>query len=274
MSVVDHPDWVLQRDYTVRCEWGPNAVEALAPHCDVVVIVDVLSFTTAVDISVARGALVFPYRFRDETAARYAQEQDALLAGENPQGYSLKPASLTGIEAGCRLVLPSPNGSTLSLGAPLDVDPGVDLGPRNTQTLAGCLRNCTAVARHAASHVQERGGAILLVPAGERWKSDDSMRPAWEDLCGAGAIIDALPESLSRSPEAEAARRVFRDAKSSLATSIASCASGREKYARNDDADVALAAALDASDCVPVLVDGAYRAASEASSTSESTRSR
>lgn len=250
--------WVLQGDYTVRCEWGPPAIEHLAPHADVVVIVDVLSFCTAVDIATARGASVFPYRFRDAGAADLARRRDALLAGQNPRGYDLKPASLTGIEPGSRLVLPSPNGATLSLGA------------GRARTLAGCVRNRTAIARDVADQLARSGGAVLVVPAGERWKSDDRLRPAFEDLCGAGAIIDALPAALSRSPEARAAERVFRASRDDLASLLAACASGREKAAGGDDEDVALAAALDASDCVPVLSAGAYCA----SSVSESMRSR
>ena len=111
---------------------------------------------------------------------------------------------------------------------------------------------------------------MLVVPAGERWKHDASLRPAFEDQCGAGAVIAALPPGLSLSPEAEAAREVFRSAQATLRERLAACASGREKTARHDEADVALAAELDASDCVPALEGGAYCASS---STMASTRS-
>jgi 2-phosphosulfolactate phosphatase len=246
--VSEPPAYLLQSDAAVCCECGPNAVAALAPGCDVVIVVDVLSFSTCVDVATARGAIVFPYRFRDASAAGFASSVGGELAGENPRGYSLRPASLTEIESGTRLVLPSPNGSTLSLGAGRAV------------TVAGCLRNRSAVARYAASIAAS--GRILVVAAGEKWR-DGSLRPAFEDFCGAGAIIDALPESLSRSLEARAAQEVFRQSRDELTRSIEDCASGREKFARDQAEDVALAAALDVSDCVPVLNDGAYCASSE-----------
>lgn len=245
---------MLQGDYTVRCEWGPRAVEALAPHCDVVVIVDVLSFSTSVDVATARGATVLPYPFRDASAARYAREHDALLAGANPDGYRLEPTSLMEIPSGTRLVLPSPNGSELSFAA---------ASRARGRVLAGCLRNRSAV----AAACEAAGGSVLVVPAGERWKDDATLRPAFEDHCGAGAVIDALPEGLSRSPEAEAAHQVFRAARDDLARRIAACASGREKTARDDAADLALASALDASRCVPLLGNGAYRDSSVTTST-------
>jgi len=249
-------DHLLQPDADVACEWGPGAVHVLAPGADVVVIVDVLSFSTSVDIATTRGAVILPYRFRDDGAAEWARERGALLAGRNDRGYELKPSTLEAIEPDTRLVLPSPNGSTLSLSA------------GGALTIAGCLRNRTAVAARAAAE----GRRILVVPAGERedWP-DPGLRPAFEDLCGAGAIIDALPASLSRSPEAQLAVSVFRDARADLHARMAACASGREKLLRGLARDVELAAALDVSETVPVLRDGAYSAQS---STSASIRSR
>ena len=100
-----------QSQFDIRCEWGLHGVETLAPISDVVVIVDVLSFTTCVDIATANGAVVFPYRFRDDTAGKYARARSALLAGARGAaggGYSLSPAGLFDIAAGTRLVLPSP----------------------------------------------------------------------------------------------------------------------------------------------------------------------
>ena len=137
-----------------------------------VVIVDVLSFSTCVDIATVNGAAVFPYRFNDDSARNYAQARGALLAG--PRGsaceYSLSPTGLLDIPAGARLVLPSPNGSTLSLATGA------------TPTLAGCLRNSRAVAAYAG----RIGRKVAVIPCGERW-DDGSLRPAVEDLIGAGA---------------------------------------------------------------------------------------
>jgi 2-phosphosulfolactate phosphatase len=230
-----------QAEYDVRCEWGAQGVSRLAPISDAVIIVDVMSFTTCVEVAVSRGATVFPYRFRDESTADYARSVDAELAG--PRGkarYSLSPASLLNIPEGMRLVLPSPNGSTLTLAT------------GDTPTFAGCLRNCAAVARVA----MRCGKRVAVIPAGERWKDDDTLRPAYEDLVGAGAIIHHLEGK--RSPESEAAAAAYRHSLASLGTLLRNCSSGKELTDLGFVEDIPIIEAHDVSACVPVLQDGAY----------------
>src|SRR5215217_860575 len=120
----------------VRYEWGAYGISTLGPDSDVIIIVDVLSFSTCVDVAVGNGALVYPYRSHDQSAQLFATERQALLAQSRwseSTGYSLSPASLRAIPPGTRLVLPSPNGTNLS-------------GATGTiPTIAGCLRNARAV---------------------------------------------------------------------------------------------------------------------------------
>lgn len=79
-----------QAEYHLRRQWGWAGVQALAPVSDVVIMVDVLSFSTAVDIAVARGAAVLPYRWRDPSAGAFAKSKGALLAtSRSGDGYSL-----------------------------------------------------------------------------------------------------------------------------------------------------------------------------------------
>jgi len=221
----------------VRFEWGERGLEDISPGSDVIVIVDVLSFCPCVEIATARGATVLPYRWKDETAARYAEEHRAILAdGRNmTDGYTLSPTSLVNIPAGTRLVLPSPNGAALSLRA-------AQIGC----VVAASLRNAAAVAGFARA----RGGPVAVIACGERW-ADGSLRPAWEDLIGAGAVISGLPST--RSPEAETAFDAFRSTKADLLERMRMCTSGRELVGRGFDADVELVSSVNVSECVPVL---------------------
>src|SRR5262249_14162707 len=135
--------------------------------------------------------------------------------------------------------LPSPNGSTLSLGAGA------------TPTMTACFRNSRAVASAAAKY----GRRIAVIPSGERW-DDGSLRPAFEDWICAGAIISHLAGDLS--PEAGSALAAYLNVKSQLRHSLMQCGSGRELIERGFESDVEIASELDVSECAPTLVDNAY----------------
>lgn len=97
-----------------------------------------------------------------------------------------------------------------------------------------------------------------MIAAGERWP-DGSLRPALEDLLGAGAIIDELVSHGAGplSPEAAAARACFTGTPD-VAAAVASCSSGLEPARSGFADDVAVATELDACAGVPVLADGAF----------------
>lgn len=229
----------------IRCEWAREGIEALRPQVAVFVIVDVLSFSTAVDIAVGRGALIYPFPLGDHEAARVAAERVGAVAAAPKRAaggqFSLSPASLRDLNPGDRLLLPSPNGSRLSLAC------------GDTPVLTGCLRNARAVAAKARDLAGP--GDIGLVPAGERWPGD-TLRPAIEDLIGAGAIIDALDGAMTA--EARIARDAWRSAAPHLDAVIRDCLSGRELIERGFGIDVDLALQSEASGVAPVLRDGAY----------------
>ena len=231
-----------QSAFRVRCDWGPMGLRNLAPSADVLVVVDVLSFTTSVDVALGRGAVVFPYRWHDGSEHEFAAANDAVVAGSRweTEGWSLAPSSLATLPTGTRLVLPSPNGSALSFGAR-------EAGA--TTVVAACLRNAAAV---AAMHA-DTGAVVGVVAAGERWRgATGPMRVAFEDLLGAGAVLAGFDRD-DLSPEALAAVAVWRDAETELRDRLLACASGRQLVEAGWAEDVAIAAQAHVSDLVPTL---------------------
>ena len=222
-----------QDAWASRCEWGAAAVAALAP-ADITIVVDVLSFTTCVDVAASRGAAILPYPWNDPSAAEFARAQHAELAGRRRQArYSLAPESYLDAPDSLRCVLPSPNGAQVTL-----------VAARTAPiVLAGSLRNARAVAEAA----QRLGSTFNVIPAGERWL-DGSLRPALEDWLGAGAILRWLPAS--RSPEAESAVALFERHRERLVETLDQCGSGRELAGRGHDRDKFIAGQLDVSACV------------------------
>jgi 2-phosphosulfolactate phosphatase len=234
-----------QRPYRARFDWGPEGARASGAGADAVVVVDVLSFSTAVEITLSRRGTVVPMRWSDrdradEVAARLG---GLATAGPGPRTYTLSPTSVLEVPEGTTLVIPSPNGATVTLDA-------ADLG---ATVLCGCLRNASAVAEAALGI----GSTISVIAAGERWPTG-ALRPAIEDALGAGAILARLPQD-GMSAEARAAATLFRS--SAVPELVLGGATAGELRASRGDADAAVAAEIDVSETVPILVDGAYRAA-------------
>ncbi|MFE3445041.1 2-phosphosulfolactate phosphatase [Nocardia sp. NPDC059180] len=245
-----------QGDFDVRLDWGP--LGATTVRADVSVVVDVLSFSTSVTVAVERGMRVFPFRWKGEHAEKFAAMNNAVLAvgrleatkrGSVP-APSLSPAGLLACELIPRLVLPSPNGSAIAEA----------LRATGSTIAAGCLRNASAVAEWLVPALESRR-SVAVVAAGERWSDDDSLRPALEDHLGAGAILSrlvALGYGDRFSPEAWAAVDLFDAGVDHLSERMHNCVGGRELTSKGFSADVDVAADIDASSLVPVLVDGAF----------------
>jgi 2-phosphosulfolactate phosphatase len=240
-----------QAAYTRRLDWGLGGALALVADArppDVAVVVDVLSFTTTLTVAVERGVIVHPYPWRAEDAAAYAAERDATLAAGRRAGLadgsvSLSPQSFLGVSGLDRVVLPSPNGSAIAFAL---ADAGVTV-------VGAALRNATAVSGWLREHA---AGTVSVVAAGERWP-DGQLRPAVEDLWGAGAVLTGLGTA-GASPEAGAAVAAFRAVEDRLGDELRSCASGRELLEDGFGADVDLAAAHGVSPVVPVLYGDAF----------------
>ena len=226
-----------QPGFDTQLEWSAEGAVLLARVCPVVVVVDVLRFTTAAEVAVARGAVVVPRPWPGRGT------------------HSLSPISLLGVPAGTRVELASPNGAMVALAA----------AEAGAIVLAGCLRNGSAVGAAARAI----GGPVGVVAAGER-RGDGSLRLAVEDLVGAGAVLHAAgavrhtagpgghEAGGGPSPEARAAVAAFVDAAGDLPGLLAGCVSGRELAARGRVADLALAAEHDVSTAVPRLAGEAF----------------
>ncbi|WP_253721075.1 2-phosphosulfolactate phosphatase [Brevibacillus brevis] len=200
-----------QLDYTARFDWGYEGVEQVGAASDMIVIIDVLSFSTCVDIVTGRGGIVYPYQVKDESTVAFAKQKAALLAGKRGEPISLSPACLKTVPMGSRIVLPSPNGSTCTVLAK----------KTGAKVIAACLRNAPSVARY----IQQQNGTVTVIACGERWRNG-ALRPAIEDMIAAGALLHEL-KGYRLSPEAEIAVAAFRATQDHLPAYLQKCASGQ-----------------------------------------------
>jgi 2-phosphosulfolactate phosphatase len=225
--------------WRVPLAWGARGLDRLAVACDALVLVDALSFGTAVDVALSAGATVFPGgEDPAENRALADSVQGVLAVSRGEPGFSLSPASLRSIPPGTRLVLPARNGGALAARAVAFT--------REVEVYVACLRNAVAVAAAVRAAAQRPG----LVAAGER-RRGDTIRYAREDQLGAGAVAASLGIPLS--PAAAVAAAAFRSAGADLEAALFATRSGRELHDRGFDADVRIAAQTGVSQVVPQL---------------------
>ncbi|MGC5224323.1 2-phosphosulfolactate phosphatase [Micromonospora sp. DT81.3] len=203
-----------QQTYQVRLEWGVAGLARLAP-ADVIVVVDVLRFSTRGTDAVAAG--------------------DAFPLDDSSHAVSI-------------------NGAAVSAAA----------ARTDALVLLGCLRNASSVAAAVLAEQERRGDrtSVAIIAAGELTGRDEdaSLRFAIEDQLAAGAIIEALgARGIDHtSPDAAVACEAFRGLGRAVRHLLTASGSGRELTATGRADEVAAAAVLDATDAVPVFVEGAF----------------
>lgn len=253
--------WRQQEGFTVRFEWGAVGAAELARLGDVVIVVDVLSFSTAVSVAVERGMRIVPLDEATQSAPSGLPVAVSREAMDAAHPWSLSPASMRTAPFTEVVVLPSPNGASVSARA----------AAAGATVLAGCLRNArvTAVAALRALRGTDPAGqrrrpvnTVLVIAAGERW-ADGSLRPAVEDLLGAGAVIAELVaqagDGVTCSPEAMIAMRAWTSCSDPQET-LLHCASGRELLLRGYPDDVNIALEHNLSDVVAMLSGDSFSA--------------
>jgi len=235
----------------VRLAWGRRGAQASAKEDTILVVIDTLRFSTAAATGLHHGAMIYPCspdgaestalaeRVRGEVALHTSDSHPAASTR-----FSLSPRSYLGIEAGTRVVLPSPNGSTCCR-----------YGAQAAALFVGALVNAQAVAE-AVSHLLTADNrlSVTLLACGERWRVPDEegvLRFALEDYLGAGAILAALP--FAQTIEAQACDATFRALQDRLEAVLWECESGQELRTKGLGEDVRFAAQLNVYDTAPVL---------------------
>ncbi len=238
-----------QTGFDIRFDWGLDGATAAGTGAHVAVVVDVLSFTTTLSLAMDRGIAVLPYRWRDHTAEAYADQHAAALAVGRSQavpghGLSLSPTSIRLHPAPPeRIVLPSPNGSTV---AHHFLTAGIEC-------IGASLRNAAAVAAWL-NRRGVHGQTVAFIAAGERWPNG-GLRPAVEDAWGAGAVITELVRLgwTGLSPEAEFAQATYERIRGHEDAALVQSASGQELVDLGYRRDVEIAGELNESSLVPQL---------------------
>jgi 2-phosphosulfolactate phosphatase len=151
-----------QAPYAARLEWGLDGARLAAARGDIVVVVDVLRFSSAAVMALVNGAVIFPHAGGAAADALARQVGAGVLDGRGDgQGApSLSPASFGAAHRGRRYVLCSPNGAACAQIA----------GDGAAAVFVGCLLNARGgrggVARAGAARRADHRGRLRRAPCG------------------------------------------------------------------------------------------------------------
>ena len=233
------PSYFDQRAHRVRFDWGWRGAQEVAARGDVVVIVDVLRFSTMVASATSRGIGIVPVSDADDVETVQREHNAVVIEG------ALAPLRYETIPSGTRVIVRSPNGATC-----------VRMSKDAPEVVIGAIVNAPAIGVHLREALS-RKQKVTIIACGERWadsSEDGALRFALEDYLGAGAILCQIDEDLS--PEAQVCAAAFRAQRHQILQLLLTCGSGLELLARNDQASVELAASLGRYEVVPILKNG------------------
>lgn len=237
-----------QNPYECKMEWGRRGAREAADRGDIVIIVDVLSFSSTVVSALNKGAIIYPYppnldgkQYAESIGAEFILGRAEAARLDKP---TLSPVSFNQEHNRKKYVITSLNGSFCTW-----------IASKVPALLVGSLLNARSVA-DAANLIQKQTKAnITVIPCGEQWEDyklhEDTLRPAMEDYLGAGAVLSYLAGN--KSPEAELCATSFLQAKQNINEFIWDCGSGRELREKGFDSDVTHCSRLNVYQTVPVL---------------------
>ncbi|WHZ04063.1 2-phosphosulfolactate phosphatase [Neobacillus sp. YX16] len=237
-----------QSPYTCRVEWGRRGAREAAERGDIIIIVDVLSFSSTVVSALNFDAVIYPYppnldgkEYAQTINAEYILGRAEAAKAGKP---TLSPVSFNDEHTNKKYVLTSLNGAFCTW-----------IASKVPALLIGSLLNASSAAAVANQLRLQKNASITVIPCGEMWSNgkeeEDTLRPAIEDYLGAGAILSYLEGE--KSPEAEVCKGAFYHAEPKLNELIWDCGSGRELREKGFGADVKHCSQLNTYQTVPFL---------------------
>jgi 2-phosphosulfolactate phosphatase len=233
----------------VNVDFGPEGARAASAKGDLVVIVDVLRFSTTVCTAIANGFTIIPCATKAR-AEEIARETGATVSGKTGVArYSLSPLDYVNPKNTEEVILISPNGAGC---AEALADRAVGF--------IGCFLNARALARVLNSVAAASAKDITLIAAGEvREDQEDDLKTrrfAIEDYLGCGIILSEL--KMRMTAEAELCMRAFDASNHDYAGLIRASLSGQYLINRGLEFDISHAVQKNIYGTVPVLEQGRF----------------
>ena len=239
----------------VKLIWDGNGLNDAIKHNNIIIIVDVLRFSSTAITAVNNGTTIIP-SYTLSHAKTLSKKNGAMVSALSK--YSLSPASFLKVPRNSEIILVSTNGARYSR-----------LSSNAQLVLVGALLNAGAVAKHAYAISKQFGRDIAIVAAGEKKLVKKMGRNAFEesfaddknkdwfcleDFLGAGAIISGI--AMEKTDEALYAQATFQKYKNKLLSIIRSAVSGRYLIDLKKENDIEFCSQLNKYTIVPQMVQG------------------
>lgn len=244
-------------------DWTVDGLRFALRESRIVVVADILRFSSAVTTAVANGFTVYPVADQGKAAALARRVRGQVAGRSGEARFSLSPSCYLNPRGvrNKRIVLWSPNGAACA-----------HMIKKGHRAYIGCLLNARALGRHLTRIALERGRNVTIIAAGEQQALVSGDRILYdlksarrvfavEDYLGCGAILSYI--RLPKSPEAKVCELAFRASRRRLRQFMMGSFSGRFLKERNLSRDVAWAARLNKYDVLPVIRNGRIEAARE-----------
>ncbi len=231
----------------VHVDDGVQGVSTASADGDIVIIVDVLRFSSTVATAIANGFTILPCGTKAE-AEEISRHTGAPVSGKTGvAAYSLSPLDYLNPKNPGEVILVSPNGAACARAA-----------AGEAPCFIGCFLNARALARVTGGLAHDSARDVTLIAAGEvKEDQEDDLqvrRFAIEDYLGCGFILTELGMELSA--EAELCRRAYEASKMDYAALVKASLSGQYLVQRGHEYDISHAVQRNIYEVIPVIRQG------------------
>ncbi|HUC89010.1 MAG TPA: 2-phosphosulfolactate phosphatase [Candidatus Paceibacterota bacterium] len=154
-----------QEPFECKLDWGLNGIKEAVKRKDIIIIVDILSFSTTVTTAIHYGSEIFPFSKTEiEDIDSYAKEINAevVLGRSEAKLYNKQSLSSLSFNKSCngkKFLLPSRNGSTYS-----------KIAENNDFVFIGSIINARPVAQIVNRIRKFNKIPVTIISCGERWR--------------------------------------------------------------------------------------------------------
>jgi 2-phosphosulfolactate phosphatase len=232
---------------TATIGWGPTAITGALERNDLIVVVDVLRFSSTVTTAVANDFVIVPCS-DPQRAERLSSENGMPVTGKaGVARYSLSPLDYLNPKASEEIILVSPNGAKCA----------EMINVAHTGFI-GCFLNARAVGRLLSLFCQRENRNITVVACGEvvedQYDDLETRRFAVEDYLASGLILSEM--KVEPSAEAKASMQAYESSKIALRDRIRSSPSGQYLVNKGLEYDISHCVQRSIYDILPSIDEG------------------